>query len=507
MTDFGKRRFIIFLTLFLVMVTAAAFLFWREGQYCLGVEILSQKQADRYSQYRHQDCSDILTFQNELTAIDLETDTIYISQNIEQESTCRDLIGQLEISNETYKLYFVEDSLFFDMGTAVKEAHPFQLLVTDGTSTFMRYNVVFTSLPLMRIEGSFSHVASGSRDVFSGTMLLWSPKDPETGSYSVKTSNLWWRTRGQATSAFAKKSWKLRLLDANNENNHLSLLGLGADDDWILNSMVLEDTKFREKLFMDMWNEMVSQSPYNLKMSTGEYVDVVVNGKYCGVYLLQRRLDQKYWGLGEEDVIFKSFSPIALTPQLAYQIKYCKIYTPAAFQLIEGFFYGTDYSGLNIDNFMDYNLFLQFFASPDNRGRKNTYIVFQKTDAGYKYSLVPWDTDMSLGIFLNNGWSCVYDDMADLSITRIETDDILALYPQTEAETAARWQQLRETVFSQENIHSYLDAYETLLVNSGAYTRDQQLWGLRYDGVDTPAGVRDFIERRLAFLDEYYSVS
>ena len=69
---------------------------------------------------------------------------------------------------------------------------------------------------------------------------------------------------------------------------------MGADDDWILNSLTMDDTRIREKLFMDLWNLNVEKTDYNFKMSTGEFVEVVMNGKYYGLCLLQRRLDAKY---------------------------------------------------------------------------------------------------------------------------------------------------------------------------------------------------------------------
>ena len=505
MTDFGKRRFIIFLTLFLVMVTAAAFLFWREGQYCLGVEILSQKQADRYSQYRHQDCSDILTFQNELAAIDLETDTIYISQNIEQEATCRDLIGQLEISNEAYDLFFVEDPLFLDMGTAVKDAHPFQLLVTDGTSTFMRYNVVFTSLPVLCLNGDFSHLNEQGRTEQSGELCLWTPLDPETGMYSVKTSPLLWHIRGASSVTFDKKNWKLSLKTDNGDNQDLSFLGLGEDDDWILNAMFLDDTKLKEKLTMELWNTLAVKTGRKLKMSSGEYVEVLINGKYTGLYLLQRRVDAKYLDLDQYDILLKgknTWSPATIYD--AYEIIYSLQSDIDPYSLIkngtsQGFSLETD-----INNFIDVNILLQLASALDNTGYKNTFYVLQKESDSYRLSMIPWDTDMSFGLW---GFSYDFDTSVNSINKRMEYNRVKSTYSELDERIVNRWQDLRQNLLSEETMLSVLDQLELKLANSGAYVRDQQLWGLFHGEQDTTEQLRLFILERLRFLDSYYAAT
>lgn len=503
MTDFGKRRFIIFLTLFLVMVTAAAFLFWREGQYCLGVEILSQKQADRYSQYRHQDCSNILTFQNELAAIDLETDTIYISQNIEQEATCRDLIGQLEITNEAYDLFFVEDPLFLDMGTAVKDAHPFQLLVTDGTSTFMRYNVVFTSLPVISMYGVSSIRNEKGWPVYDGNMSIWTPIDPDSGRYSVKCSHLQWHVRGYSSTTFEKKSWKLSLRTKEGENNDLSFLGLGEDDDWILNAMYLDDTKIKEKLVMDLWNQLTSQAQWNYKMSSGEYAEVIINGKYCGLYLLQRRVDAKYLGLNKEDILLKgknTWTPA--TVYEAYEIVYAPQTEVNPIALMENGIFHNARIETDINNYIDVNILIQLASATDNTLYKNTFFVLQRMNEGYRLCLVPWDTDISFGL---NGFAYDFNHSADSVVKRLEYNAANKLYPDLDKRIASRWWYLRQNALSESNVFSLLIPFETKLVNSGAYIRDQQLWGQFHGGSDTTEQLRLFIQERLRFLDSYYT--
>ena len=101
----------------------------------------------------------------------------------------------------------------------------------------------------------------------------------------------------------------------------MSLVGLGADDDWILNPMNLDDTKLKETLFMDLWNQRAEQVNWNENMSAGEYVEVVINQEYWGLFQLQRRIDGKFLSLGSQDILLKSGVKLNTdTVELAYEI-------------------------------------------------------------------------------------------------------------------------------------------------------------------------------------------
>jgi len=49
------------------------------------------------------------------------------------------------------------------------------------------------------------------------------------------------------------------------------MVGLGSDDDWILYPMILDDTKLKEQLFIQLWNRRADQVDWNVPMSKGEY--------------------------------------------------------------------------------------------------------------------------------------------------------------------------------------------------------------------------------------------
>jgi len=91
--------------------------------------------------------------------------------------------------------------------------------------------------------------------------------------------------RGSSSQTQPKKQYGFSTLkDDNKTNNNVSLLGMPAENDWILNGMVFDPSLMRDYL------------SYNLSRQIGEYAsrtaycELVINGTYKGLYLLQEKI-------------------------------------------------------------------------------------------------------------------------------------------------------------------------------------------------------------------------
>jgi len=91
--------------------------------------------------------------------------------------------------------------------------------------------------------------------------------------------------RGSSSQTQPKKQYGFSTLkDDNKTNNNVSLLGMPAENDWILNGMVFDPSLMRDYL------------SYNLSRMLGEYAsrtaycELVINGTYKGLYLLQEKI-------------------------------------------------------------------------------------------------------------------------------------------------------------------------------------------------------------------------
>lgn len=475
-----------------------------QGETCMGVEILSQEEMAEIGTYTHRDYSKYLRVGEELAAVDRDRAVIYISQKIDETTRGRDLSGKLSLDIPGRKLSFAPDENWEDLSNAVRTGHGFQLLISDFQNTYMRYDVVFTTLPVISLQGDVWYRDSEARNVMAGKFTLWDPEADGRYSDPVQTSRVNFKVRGRSTRNMEKSPWKLSMKSWDGGNRNLDLLGMGSDDDWILNSMCMDDCKVREKLFMDLWNEMAAGTDYDDPMSQGKYVEVLLNGSYSGLYLLQRRVDAKYLKLDTDQVLVKvSFEG----DDLFYDFSSPSGRTVDR-ETLSSIFRSQNYADFDKENFIDVNLFLQAFSAVDNCYFNNMYYLFQFSGEDISVRMVPWDTDMSLGLIWSeelDGFDYRYDYSLKANMYRTETEGMIALHPGLYQDFRTRWFELRETVLDQELVFAYLDAYLAQLKTSGADVRDVERWGLVYGGEDTVEELYRYIEDRFASLDLYFA--
>ena len=504
----GSRiyRAVVLLTALIVFCVCTAYFSWVEEHSCMGVRLLTQEQRDAYTEYAYADLSPYLEFNGEPAAVDTASSTIYISQDVMAGTQANTLPGSLTITHRDYTLQFAPDDRFADLAAAIAEGYSFSLLAISGNDTYMEYRVIFTTLPVMRLDGFFSHLNPDEREVMLGDVCLWAANDPTTGRYSVKTSTTEWHVRGGTTAYQDKKPWKLSLKKDNLDNNNVDFLGLGADDDWILNSMSIDDTKIKENLFMGLWNAWADQVSWNRRMSTGTYVELVLNQSYEGVYLLQRRIDDKYLQLEPEDILLKG-GPLSFPEDLAsaYEIRYSPLPAEETLSLMEGFFTGEDVSILDLDNFLDINLFLQYASAMDNAYCKNVFYVLERESAGYRLSLLPWDTDLSWGvIWTDNGFQYDYEESITAGITRQEYMPVSRQFPELHLRMAERWKLLRQNLLTEAYVLSLVEEMAGELQRSGVIHREWERWDPFFGDADTLESLKMYLQDQLTRMDELY---
>jgi CotH kinase protein/Lamin Tail Domain/Secretion system C-terminal sorting domain len=91
--------------------------------------------------------------------------------------------------------------------------------------------------------------------------------------------------RGSSSQVREKKQYGFSTINNDNvTNNNVSLLGMPSENDWVLNGMVFDPALIRDYLC------------YNLSRQIGEYAsrtvycELVINGEYRGLYLLQEKI-------------------------------------------------------------------------------------------------------------------------------------------------------------------------------------------------------------------------
>ncbi len=489
------------LTLF-ALLSVILFSIKVEESSCMGIMVVSEANLSAYKEKIDCDYSESFLLNGEPAPIDKKTNTLYISQNIDETTKFFDLYGNLEIAHNDHSLYFEDCEEFKDLKKAVADGKKFKLIVVDPEDRYTEYSVIFTTLPVVRLDGEYSHMNESNREVNRGGVCVWSGYDPDYGRYSVKSSETEWNIRGATSALLAKKPYKLSLKTKKGNNNDVAFLGMGADDDWILNPLSTDDTDVRERTAMAIWDEMNSKNgSSSTKMSTGKYVEVVINGKYSGLYMLQRRIDNKYLELDRDNVLFKGLHTWqADDPRQGYEIIYSNLSEDETFSLLENF----DASLIDLDSFIDASILIQLGAMHDNKGFNNMFYLLEPDGSGYKLSFVPWDTDLSFGVAYYDWFVYDYDTKLNGLCFRKEYDVMKGAYPDIDKRLAERWFELRKTTITTENIYSLIDSNTEVLISSGAKARDLKTWGTLHYNKDSVDKLKTFIDTKIALLDGYY---
>lgn len=91
--------------------------------------------------------------------------------------------------------------------------------------------------------------------------------------------------RGQSSAFFEKKSYALELRKRDGGKRDASLLGLPADDDWVLHAAYNDKTLMRNALAHEAARLTGQWAPGT------RFVEVVRNGRYEGIYVLTERIE------------------------------------------------------------------------------------------------------------------------------------------------------------------------------------------------------------------------
>jgi hypothetical protein len=91
--------------------------------------------------------------------------------------------------------------------------------------------------------------------------------------------------RGSSSQDLPKKGYGFTTLKADNiSNNNVSLLGMPSENDWVLNGLAYDQSLIRDYLSYHIAREMGNYA------TKTEFCEVVLNGNYRGLYILQERI-------------------------------------------------------------------------------------------------------------------------------------------------------------------------------------------------------------------------
>lgn len=356
------------------------------------------------------------------------------------------------------------------------------------------------------------------------------------------------RHRGSSSAKYTKQSYAIKLQDQKGKKYETSFLGMRKDNYWIMDAMAVDKARMRNRASMDLWLEMahqpwyIDQEPKLVNGYRGKMVEAYVNNLPCGVYCLMERIDRKQLKLAkyEEEqpvssTLYKSiraersgfqskplYKPSSQTKLWDYQwepklpdyedgepIVWDPLYNMFNFiwKASTELFIDSIDAYIDLPVWIDYELLCQLLFAWDNTS-KNLYISFYDLPNHHLGLVTLWDMDHSWGRQWN-GKPEVYDEM--LFDENQLSQRLRNEYPDYVNMQEYRWAELRKTSFSLEHLDSLLGYYFALYHATGLDRTERLLWStvnkISFDIEQEQEFIHEWLEQRLAYLDEYFHMT
>ena len=429
---------------------------------------------------------------------------------------------------------------------------------TDGT--YLSANVIFTSLPVVALYGTFNDNYS------DGYIRVYEPDVEQSELLNMKAK---WRGGITNGGGKHKRNYHVKLKDAEGNKLEQKFFGLRNDNSWILESCQVDMSRIRNRMVTDLWNDFstppyyIDEEPKARTGTRGRFVELILNGEYRGIYCMTENIDRKqmklkkydeetgevhgqlwkskdwsyavFMGHHTDNTYYPGTSPASFNNYSdmwdKYQVKYpdYEDVSPTDWQTLydavnfvctssDEQFRQQVGQRFDLPLVIDYYILLETILATDNHG-KNMFFACYDKQVSPRITFAIWDLDAVIG----QRWSDDYfhstimkpDQDYTEYITRYEHGDfnIFRRLRNTNAgnfnyKVRMRYRDLREGYLATESI---LDRFRKQLAEfktAGADKREYAKWngdsdiaGHSLDFDDELAYIESWIRKRMRYLD------
>lgn len=367
----------------------------------------------------------------------------------------------------------------------------------DSTGLSTEATLQFTFLPILNLKGEFGN------DYSEGTMMLSCPDSLKTDTLAA---NIKWRGASTNTPNKHKRNYTVKL------PNDTIILGMRNDNKWILDAGQADVFRLRNRIAMDIWNDMARQ-PYYADQHpkarngvSGKVVELFLNDEYRGIYNLSEDLDRKQmklkkvqdntvhgclykvkgYGYGNmKDTVdyydnhSKMWEKIEIKyPDLADNdtTDWSTLYNAFKFVVESS---DDDFAEQVADYFdlpivTDISIFISVVNGLDNRGKNIIWAVYDKQQ-DKKLTPAPWDLDCTVGQeWLSEdirGPEILFDWQIGLTNRLIQNN-----IHHFNDSLNYRYKELRKDLLTTDSLIARYRYYYDLLKKSGAAQREEIRW-------------------------------
>ncbi len=387
-----------------------------------------------------------------------------------------------------------------------------------------------------------------------------------TDPYNNYNGHIGIEVRGQSSQSWPKKQYAVETWNASQQDIDVSLLGLPVENDWILYAPYIDRSMMRNVLSYQLAREMGRYA------SRCRFVELVLNGEYQGIYVLMEKIKrdknrvdisklEPNENSGDDltggyilkidkpgDPYFESAYPPPGQPYYAnYKIEYQYEYPDpdditstqksyiqseiADFEnMVAGDFFSDPAQGyphyISTPTFIDFLISNELAKNVDGY-RLSSFMFRDKDSKGGLWNMGPlWDFNLGYGNANYYGADHWNDFELELLKDQIGSDGFqvpfwwYAFFEDSAftVQTRQRWQDLRQTVLSEEHIFSFIDNTADTL--NEAQQRNFEIWvgPGEYGGGFWPVPdifytfstyqdevdyLKEWIGNRLAWMDEH----
>ena len=387
-------------------------------------------------------------------------------------------------------------------------------------SKYIDYNLLFTTLPTVLI---FTEGVIVDEPKISSKLII---NDLLEGKIYVTHAGI--EIRGGTSQNYPKVSYDLELWenDSGSDIIEKELFGLRNDDDWHLDAMYIDLSKSRNILGMETWASF-ARATYLFEEEArlsqrGNLVEVFLNNDYLGVYSFNEPIDRKQLDLNQNGgILYKAeewsdetkFKEIQIEPDSSFywngfELKHPKEMNVANWEPLynlinlvayadDSTFIGTIEEIIDMENIIDYFIFINLIQANDNTG-KNMFIC--RFDEDYALFFIPWDLDLTFGN-TNSIWTS--ETPHDVLLTNNLFNRLFELDVKNYKDRVKlRWDEIYQDNLY-DNIINDLVKKINKLIDSNAGYRENTRWELATDYTIEIENMKTWLSMRLFFFDNY----
>lgn len=361
-------------------------------------------------------------------------------------------------------------------------------------------------------------------------------------SFNIYSGEISIEVRGQSSSEFPKRSYRFETIytvDTIETDTNVTLLGMPADDDWILFGPFHDKSQFRNKMINDLGRRLGSYQ------TRSRFCELIMNGEYLGLYRLSETIKRNasrvnIARLREEEItgidvtggyIMRLDKDVQNDVEVVYpkadriqpeQTEYIYSFLDTCMSVL----YSDDFTDPDIgfrkymnDTSLVDNLVINELTKNADAYLYSTYFYKDRADRDNRIKFGPlWDYDLAFGNSrfqqsdLTYGWQ--FDINTRLPITRIMQDVEFVEFFQN------RWHELRQGMLHNDSLFALMDSMANYIQEPRE--RNYEVWPVISEYLFFPnyisqtyeeeiRNIKDWLTDRVQWIDDniddiYYPV-